>query len=68
MLQSFLQEILELSWQVRHDIVAAEYYRDGCTNPQKLLEVLSQVKVRLYVLGVVGTLSTSSTNGMTLKF
>uniref|UniRef100_A0A7I4AY17 CCR4-NOT transcription complex subunit 10 n=1 Tax=Physcomitrium patens TaxID=3218 RepID=A0A7I4AY17_PHYPA len=32
--------------QVRHNIAVAEYYRDGCTNPQKLLEVLSQVKAR----------------------
>lgn len=37
--------------QVRHNIAVAEYYRDGCTNPQKLLEVLSQVKVREYILG-----------------
>ncbi|KAG0558635.1 hypothetical protein KC19_10G042700 [Ceratodon purpureus] len=32
--------------KVRHNIAVAEYYRDGCTNPQKLLEVLSQVKAR----------------------
>jgi CCR4-NOT transcription complex subunit 10 len=32
--------------QIRHNIAVAEYYRDGCTNPQKLLEVLAQVKVR----------------------
>lgn len=31
--------------QIRHNIAVAEYYRDGCTNPQKLLEVLAQVKV-----------------------
>lgn len=31
--------------QVRHNIAVAEYYRDGCTNPQKLLDVLAQVKV-----------------------
>ncbi len=31
--------------QVRHNIAVAEYYRDGCINPQKLLDVLVQVKV-----------------------
>jgi CCR4-NOT transcription complex subunit 10 len=32
--------------QVRHNIAVAEYYRDGCINPQKLLDVLVQVKGR----------------------
>jgi hypothetical protein len=65
----------ECSWQVRHNIAVAEYYRDGCTNPQKLLEVLAQVKVRLYVFGGIlrGTsllsdvLLMSSTISMTFK-
>ena len=50
-----------MSWQVRHNIAVAEYYRDGCTNPHKLLEVLSQVKVGSYVFGeiVLRTLSHS---------
>ncbi|KAH9557046.1 hypothetical protein CY35_07G065200 [Sphagnum magellanicum] len=32
--------------KIRHNIAVAEYYRDGCINPQKLLDVLVQVKGR----------------------
>ncbi|CAM6122213.1 unnamed protein product [Calypogeia fissa] len=32
--------------KVLHNIAVAEYYRDGCTEPQKLLDVLAKVKGR----------------------
>lgn len=32
-------------WQVIHNIAVAEYFRDGCSDPRKLLEVLNKVKV-----------------------
>jgi CCR4-NOT transcription complex subunit 10 len=35
---------LSLLLLIQHNIAVAEYYRDGCSDPQKLLEVLVQVK------------------------
>lgn len=32
-------------YQVLHNIAIAEYFRDGCSDPRKLLEVLNNVKV-----------------------
>lgn len=41
-----MMNILDLmEWQVLHNIAVAEYYSNGCTDPQKLLEVLDNVKV-----------------------
>ncbi|XP_024526215.1 CCR4-NOT transcription complex subunit 10 isoform X1 [Selaginella moellendorffii] len=46
---SLLQQILakkESDPKVIHNIALAEFYRDGCTDPYKLLDVLEQVKQR----------------------
>eukprot|EP01018_Ginkgo_biloba_P031399 Gb_09405 [translate_table: standard] len=36
--------VILMKWQVLHNIAVAEYFRDGCTDPQKLLDVLEKVK------------------------
>lgn len=36
---------LLIFYQILHNIALAEYFRDGCTDPNKLLEALNNVKV-----------------------
>lgn len=37
--------INEVNFQVLHNIAIAEYSRDGCSDPKRLLEVLYNIKV-----------------------